>query len=323
MAKIKPQLARLLYVDKEIRTEKFPNCSSIAKEYEVSSRTIQRDIEYMKDMLKAPIEYSAAKRGFYYSEENYMLPSIDIKESEFFGLYVAEKALEKYKNTPIYDKLSSVFEKLQSFLPDEIKINTSWIDSEFTFLEDSTVTIKPEIWEILLSGLRNKKIVEIYYKTPGKDRTKRDIKIYHMINHSGQWYVLAYCNLKKTILLFALSRIDEALLLKESYEIPQNFDFHQHMGAHFGIMIDSKEFEIKIRFSPSQAPYVRERTWHKTQSISERKDGSLDLTFSTNSKFEVKRWIMSWGKDAKVLKPKDLAIEIEEDLKRAIENYKA
>ena len=65
----KVQRYRLLQIDEEIRSGKFPNATSLSKKIEVSSRTIQRDIEYMRDMYNAPIEFDAYKNGYYYTEE--------------------------------------------------------------------------------------------------------------------------------------------------------------------------------------------------------------------------------------------------------------
>ena len=57
-------------------------------------KTIQRDLDYMRYQLDAPIEYSAKHRGYYYTEPNYQLPAISVKESDLFAIYLAEKLLE-------------------------------------------------------------------------------------------------------------------------------------------------------------------------------------------------------------------------------------
>ena len=69
MAKYKPQHSRLLFIDRKIREGRHPNCSSMAEEWEVSRKTIQRDLDYMRYQLDAPLEYSAKHRGYFYTEE--------------------------------------------------------------------------------------------------------------------------------------------------------------------------------------------------------------------------------------------------------------
>ena len=56
MPKFKPQYRRLLFIDRKVRDGSYPNCPSLAREWEVSVKTIQRDIDYLRDELGAPLE---------------------------------------------------------------------------------------------------------------------------------------------------------------------------------------------------------------------------------------------------------------------------
>jgi predicted DNA-binding transcriptional regulator YafY len=85
LAKYKPQHSRLLFIDQKIRQGRYPNCSSLAQEWEVSRKTIQRDIEYMRYQLDAPLEYSAKHRGYMYTEEQFTLPAMEISGEVIFS----------------------------------------------------------------------------------------------------------------------------------------------------------------------------------------------------------------------------------------------
>ena len=54
---------RVLEIHKIIRTGKFPNCSTLAKEIEVTPKTIQRDVSFMRDQLGLPLKYDPLKHG--------------------------------------------------------------------------------------------------------------------------------------------------------------------------------------------------------------------------------------------------------------------
>jgi predicted DNA-binding transcriptional regulator YafY len=322
MKKFKPLFARLAHIDRLIREGKYPNSSSLAKEWEVSGRTILRDIQYMKDMLDAPIEYHARKRGFYYAEPNYRIPTIDIKESDFFAICVAEKALEQYRGTPLYDRLSGVFDRIRAFLPDTITVNTSWIESHYTFLPDSFTLIDPAVWEAVSAALTGKRELAISHRSPGHEATRRTVRPYHVVNYRGQWYLLAYCTQRGAVLTFAISRISEAAVTAAAYEIPPDFDFKSYMGSHFGIMKDVDEYTVRLRFDPEQAPYIRERVWHDSQSIEEHDDGGLTLSFATNSLVEVVRWVLSHGSHVRVLEPAIVRGRVEDELAGALKSYR-
>lgn len=321
MKKFKPQYARILFIDKKLREGGYPNCVTIAREYETSSRTILRDIGYMKDMLRAPVEYDETKKGYYYSEPEYRLPDIGMRESDFFALMIAEKTLYLYENTPVYERLKNIFDRLISLLPEKITIKTSWLDSKYSFLPERRTSINPEIWEVLSDALRLQKTVRITHRSPGKEKTKREVDPYHMANYRGEWYLVGYCHHKKDILKFAVSRIEQAEMCEKIFNYPSSFSFEKYMGPNFGIMTDSEEYRVVLHFNKESAPFVRERIWHTNQSIYQNEDGSLLLSFITNSIIEVKKWILSWGAGVKVLEPEFLAQTVEEELTKALKNY--
>jgi proteasome accessory factor B len=64
----KSQMARVVEFDKLVNSKGYPNVHRFSVDYEVSGRTIARDIEYLRDTLGAPLEYDLARNGYYYSE---------------------------------------------------------------------------------------------------------------------------------------------------------------------------------------------------------------------------------------------------------------
>ena len=83
----------MMKLHNELQARQFPNCRKIASELEVSSKTIQRDIDFMRDQLGLPIDYDQLQFGFYYTETVTSFPSIDVSDVEVAALLVAQKAL--------------------------------------------------------------------------------------------------------------------------------------------------------------------------------------------------------------------------------------
>ena len=65
---------RIQWFDAHVRTGRYPSARSLAERFEISHRQAQRDIEYMRDSLGAPLEYCASRRGYRYSEDAFALP---------------------------------------------------------------------------------------------------------------------------------------------------------------------------------------------------------------------------------------------------------
>jgi len=321
MAKYKPQHSRMLFIDRKVKEGKYPNCSSLAEEYEVSRKTIQRDIEYMRYQLDAPIKYVAKHRGYIYTEEQFQLPAIKIKESDLFGVYLAEKLLVQYEGTPIYNSLCSVFEKIEQALPNKMPLNPAGDQTKFTVYPPFATTINPDIWKMVTHCLRSSKQLKISYKTPGNKPTKRFVDPYHIVRFEGDWYLVGRCYLRDEIRTFSLSRIILAKESRDSFKIPTDFDFSKLSRSHFGVHWSNREIKVAIRFSKRVADYVKERAWHQSQTIKECKNGDIILSLTVSHLLELKRWILSWGSDAQVLNPTDLADSITRTLHKSIEQY--
>ena len=311
MAKYKPQHSRLLFIDQELSSGSYPNCSQLAEAYEVSAKTIQRDIDYMRFQLDAPIEYSAKYRGYHYSEPNYKLPAISVKESDLFAIYIAEKILTQYEGTPIYDSLRSVFRKIEDSLPDKTTVTPGKGHSRFTVLSPSHTEIAPVIWEKVAEAIRLSRRLKVVYRTPGSGPVQRELDPYHGVRYEGDWYVIGHCHLRREIRTFSLARMDSVETLPSVFRIPETFDFSKFTGSHFGVHWSDKEYRVEILFDPRVVGYIKERRWHPTQRIEEQSDGSIILSLTVNHLLELKRWVLSWGEMAKVLAPDDLVKDVQ------------
>src|SRR5256885_642388 len=95
----RPPLERMLRIHQGIQSGSFPNASKLAQELEVSTKSIHRDIEFMRDRLGLPVEYDDRRYGYYYTENVSSFPTIQITEGELFAMLVAEKALQQYRGT--------------------------------------------------------------------------------------------------------------------------------------------------------------------------------------------------------------------------------
>lgn len=322
MAKFKPQYRRLLFIDSKLRENAYPNSVSLAREWEVSGRTISRDIDYLRDELGAPIEYDRKHNGYYYTEANYRLPTVPVCESDLFAVCIAAKALKQFENTPLHARLQSVFDKLQQSLPGKVDADPSWLEERILIFPESTTVIKPEVWETLAAGVRENRQVRIKYRTLGAPRAgSRVMDPYYLVSYRGEWYANGHCHRRDSIRTFALSRIRSAELLPRTFEMPAKYDAETMFGDRFGIHWREEKETIRIRFNADIAPFIRERQWHRLQRIEKQPDGSIILEFSTNHISEVKSWVLSWGASAQIIAPASLVAQVAQELQEAALNY--
>jgi len=324
MPKFKPQYRRLLFIDRKIREGCFPNCAGLGKEWEVSAKTIQRDIDYLRDELDAPVAYDALKHGYTYTEPSYSLPTIRVSESDLFSVCVAETVLSQYRNTPLFKKLSSIFQRVRDSLPDKTSVNPAWLSERILVFPEPATRVDPAIWDTLAKAIRDSKRVRIRHASPrptGLEEFERTVDPYYLVSYKGEWYLSSFCHHRHSIRTFGVSRIREATILDEPFDIMPGMTAKKMFGDQFGIIWKEDFHKVRIRFAPEVAPYIRERQWHPTQQIVERRDGGVVLEFTTNHVNEVKDWVLSWGQNATALAPSVLVEKVKHGLHLAAANY--
>ena len=95
----------------------------------------------------------------------------------------------------------------------------------------------------------------------------------------------------------------------EVFDVLEDFNIDDFLKPSFGVY-QGRSQKIRIWFSPKVAGYVQEQTWHESQNIESLDDGSIIFELMVAGIEEIKHWIMSWGRNAKVLEPEILQDEI-------------
>ena len=104
---------------------------------------------------------------------------------------------------------------------------------------------------------------------------------------------------------------------------PSDFDLQEHFKGSFGVYEGCQEVSVKVWFSKEVARYVSESTWHPSQELSWKKDGSLVAQFQLDGTREIKSWILSFGRHAEVLGPEELRGEMGEEVEKLLRTYSA
>jgi predicted DNA-binding transcriptional regulator YafY len=303
----RPPLERMLRIHQLLQADKFPNATTLARETEVSTKTIQRDIEFMRDRLNLPIEFDRARNGFAYIGEVSAFPTMQITEGEIFALVVAEKALQQYRGTSFEKPLLSAIKKMEQALPDTISLNLAEIEETISFRTRAEPILDLKIFDVLAKAVSARQQLELNYRKPGQKAEARIVDPYHLANINGEWYLFAYDHARKDLRTFAPARIESVKQTGKTFERSQKFSLEKRLRDSFGVHSGAGKFEVVIRFAPRAADFIREKKWHPSQTLRELKGRGLELKMKLSSLAEVERWVLSWGGEAKVLKPRELA----------------
>ena len=305
----RPPLYRFQEIFHAIKTGRYPNRTKLAETIEVTTKTIQRDIDYMRYQMSVPIEFDFVRGGYYFTRPIADLPLFQLTEAELVSVFVAQKALEAYKGTAFEQPLRSAFQKLQA-ATGSANISVSWedLDSAISFRQFSAYLPDATVFSELAKAIQNTEVVEFgYKKLDAKAHEKRTVEPWHLACVSGQWYLLGYDLNRKARRIFVLARMQKVSRTGHKLSIPRpgEGEIQRLFRNSFQIwQSENTDLEqIVLRFSGRAAQLVRERNWHSSQQIQELAGGNLELSLALNSLQEIIPWILSWGKECEVVKP--------------------
>ncbi len=317
------RLERILYMDALIQDSRYPSVKTFMEHFEVSERTIIYDIQFLKDRLNAPIQYSRSHGGYFYADPSWRLSIFPVTEGDLLGFFLSVELTHRYLGTPFEKPLRDSIQRLTSILPDKVQISISELSSHFSVRAGATSKTPPETLVALQQAIQNRHPVDMAYFTARRgEETQRTVNPYHLFNMKGEWYLIAFDLLRQEIRQFALPRIRRwRILAEEHFEIDPQFSSDDYFRKSFQSEHGDTIVEVILLFDPYQARYIRERPYHESQTIEEQPDGSIVMRFSTGAIGEVQLWIMGYGSHVFVLAPENLEQAIISEFRASLEGY--
>lgn len=319
MKRTKSQYARLIELDRKIRDGDYPNCLTFAVDWGVSQKTIQRDIDFLRDQCGAPIAYDRERKGFYYENNSWWLPSVTLNEGDLIGVLLAVRVAEQYRGSPIARQIQRTFEKLAEMLPDNVPVNPALLYNRFTFTAPPAKPIDEKIWTMVVRGLLARRTLKIVYRTfDGSVASGKESRVnpYHIANLQGEWYMFGVHHGHDDVRQFAISRIMKAALTVKPFTVPVDFDPEKLLEGTFARYAGDNEVKtVRLLFDKEIASWIEEREWQPQQKLKRLKSGDIELEFPAKGLYEVQRWVLAWGRWVKVLAPAELAEMVRDEIR--------
>jgi predicted DNA-binding transcriptional regulator YafY len=310
-------IQRIAALDRAVRAGEYPNAKTISRELEVGHRTVQRDIEFLRERLGAPLVFDPRRNGYYYAKQGYQLPLMTLTEGELVALFLAERALQQYRGTPYAADLARAFHKITTGMSERVTVDLRHLGEAHSFRTSAASDLDPGLFSDLVEAIRGRRRLAVrYYSASREEETAREVDPYHLASVDGQWYLVGHCHLRGEVRMFAPTRIQSMETTGAIFEPPSDFRINDYLAQSFSVLrgAEGESYQVLLRFTGDAIKYVRERTWHASQSAEEADDGSLILGLTVGHLREVERFALSWGASCEVLKPP----ELRERMSRAI-----
>lgn len=151
--KIRPH--RIAMLDKMFHENDYVTIKKIIEKFEISKRTAERDIVFLRDRYGAPIK-EKRNIGYYYTDKTFALKNLSLTEGELFAVTSILPLMEQYKNTPLENSFKKIAEKISDDFSDEIIINSSFINEGIRFISDPLPNIKEETFNSVFDAIVKK-----------------------------------------------------------------------------------------------------------------------------------------------------------------------
>jgi predicted DNA-binding transcriptional regulator YafY len=315
----RPPLERMLRIHQLVQSGSFPNATRLAAELEVSTKSIHRDLEFMRDRLQLPLEFDRARFGYFYTEQVSAFPTVQITEGELFALIVAERALQQYRGTSFEKPLLSAIKKMEQSLSQTISLDLGDVERAISFRTSAEPILDLNIFDRLAKAAANREQLELTYRKPGLQRLEhRIVDPYHLANINGEWFLFAYDHLRNDIRTFVPSRIKSVRATGNCFAPGKKFSLDERLRHSFGVHSGRGTYQVVLRFDSRVADYIREKKWHESQVLKDLPNGGVELRMKLSGLQEVERWVLGWAGTAKVLAPRELAESVQASARRIL-----
>ena len=295
-------------------------------ELEISKATFKRDLEYLRSRMNASIVYDRFHGGYRFDGqsggEKIELPGLWFSEKEATALVLMQHLLSRLDKggliEPHIQPLTTIIDGIlgQSNTP------AKELRKRLKVFGMSARKSSIESFEEIGSALLKRKRIQITYYARGTDKTtEREISPQRLIFYRDNWYLDAYCHLRKDLRSFALDGISKVVISNTKADEISDKQLQEHFAESYGIFSGKANQRAKLKFTAEKARWVSGETWHGQQVSSFDKDGNYLLEFDYNQDPELVMDILKYGSGVEVLAPPSLRKRVKEELGSALKNY--
>jgi len=302
------RLRRLLQLINLLQGGRQHNTEALARECEVSRRTIFRDLDTLRT-AGVPLVYDESQQR-YHIPGTYYLPPTNFTPEEAMALVVLCHDLAGQLPAPFFKPVRNAAMKLENALPVRLRerVRTDAGAVQIQMVPTNRLDGCESTCDLLLSAATSRRSVRIAYRSLAEDKEIcTRLQPYRLLFSRRSWYIIGRSSLHRATRTFNLGRILRIEPLEDRYEIPHGFSVERYLRNAWHLIPEpGPDREVVVRFTRKVAQNVAEVAWHKTQRLEFRPDGALDFRVTVSGLNEMSWWILGYGDQAEVIQPPEL-----------------
>ncbi len=320
------RLERFYRIDRLLKERAPVPFAALLQALEVSRATLKRDLDYMRDRFNAPIEYDRAARGYRFGARRagprYELPGLWFSADEAHALLTMRQLLVELEPGLLGPHIEPMLARLRAILGTG---EHSWteIERRIRILQPGRRGGRGDQFGVVATALLRRRRLHIRHYHRARDReTEREVSPQRLVYYRDNWYLDAWCHLRKDLRSFAVDAIRAAVLLDaRAKEVPRA-ELDAYLSSGYGIFAGRQVEWAQLRFSAPAARWAAAQTWHPQQRAQADAEGRWVLELPYADDRELVMDILRYGADVEVLGPPDLRRRVAETLAQAAARYR-
>ncbi len=297
----------------------------IEDDLEISHATFKRDIEYLRDRLNVPIVWSRERQAYVIDPDAELseLPGVWFSPAEIYALLEIDHLLASLGSGLVGRQFEPLRARLSALLERGDRGHRE-IRKRIRVLALGTRRVDRDLFEALSLALLGRKRVLIRHEKRGDGSvTERIVSPQRLVHYRYNWYLDAWCHLRRDLRVFSVDAIRSARVQQEAAREVADDDLDRVLGAGYGIFAGAETRTAVLRFTPEAARWVADEVWHSRQVGRIEADGGYVLELPYSQEPELVMDLLRYGAGVDVRSPASLRARVAAELEAAASQYRS
>ena len=299
--------------ERQLREGIHPNATSLSRTANCSKNTAQRTIDKLRKDYRFPIEFDAAKRGYYLTDRYYNLPMLTASSEELTSLLLLHDVSRLLKSTDLQDNIRSLWLRFSS-RGGQAVADIEKLGQYFSAHSTAVAFLTGKGVLEYLDAAASEKPLRIEYQSPWRHASPKSYEgwILKVIYHTGSIY-LRFLEKNGRRILLNVSFIKRLSPVDSGFQTQMPFIQDDGEDDSFGVWEGSEIIDAEITFTPQASHYYEQQEWHERQR-DRWVGGYLIRTFPCSISPETIHFVLGLGRGVLDIKPKELKNAVLEEL---------
>jgi predicted DNA-binding transcriptional regulator YafY len=318
---------RFYKIQNLLRSRHFVSMQDFMSELGISRATFKRDLEYLRDRMRAPIVYDRDQKAYGFDpaiadSQLWQLPGLWFSADELQALLTMDRLLGDLQPGVLSELIAPLRKRLRGLL-ESGEHSADDIARRIKILSMGSRRVAPAHFRTIATAVLTRKRLQLrHQRRQDGEVIDREVSPQRLVHYRDNWYLDAWCHKRQALRTFGLDAIETATVVpdKEVKEIGED-TLERHYASGYGIFAGSATQDAVLQFGASSARWVSRETWHPEQIGTPQLDGTYLLQFPYSQEPELVMDILKYGADVQVLAPESLRKAVAEKLRAAAKLY--